>query len=204
MAWHAAQTGNAELLTTLIFNGVDINKKGGSPVLSTPLQIAAQHQNTSVLEVLLKYRAHTEVVDQLGKTVLHVAVFEGRFNVVKLLLEYGANVSAKAMDGKTALHFAVQLGRIDVIKLLIFYGANVSDVDNSGYSPLHYATQHNQRDIVYLLLQHNVSVNELESSPVVGDAVSRPYCTQRPACGPYHREIMASPRLDMEYSDDCI
>jgi len=201
MAWHAAQIGNAELLTTLIFNGVDINKQGGAPVLSTPLQIAAQHQNTSVLEVLLKYRAHTEVVDQLGKTVLHVAAFEGRFNVVKLLLEYGANVSAKAMDGKTALHFAVHLGRIDVIKLLIFYGANVSDVDNSGYSPLHYATQHNQRDVVYVLLRHKVSVNELEPNSVVGDIVSRPYCS--PAYGPYHREIMTSPRLeDIDYSDD--
>jgi ankyrin repeat protein len=157
MAWFAAQHGDTEQLRMLISIGVDIETKGGAPVLSTPLQVAAQHLDISSLKVLLLHGANTEVLDDLGRTALHVAAFEGRIRTVQLLLEYKANVLATAWDGKTALHFAVIKGRIDIIELLVSFGANVSIADYHGWTSLHYASE-NRPDVLYTLLQHNAIV----------------------------------------------
>ena len=132
MAWHAAQINDKNLLLNLIRCGADIEKRGGEPVSSTPLQVSAQHQDPSVLELLLQYGANTEAVDSQGRTVLHVAALEKRIRVVKILLSNGANVCAKANDGKCALHFATEKGQVYVVEELIANRADVSAADNHG------------------------------------------------------------------------
>jgi ankyrin repeat protein len=155
--WSAAQNGDHNHLLVLISLGADIEKRGGTPQ-STPLQIAAHLGHMSVLETLLEHGANTEAVDNLGRTVLHINVFDGHIRIVKLLLKYNANVSARTTDGKTAIHFAVLLGRIDIINVLIHAGSNISVTDNRGWTPLHYASEYDTPDIVYLLLRHNARI----------------------------------------------
>ena len=158
--WHAAQIADTNLLFHLLECGADIEKRGGSPVPSTPLQIACLYQCTDVLKILLKFGANTDARDDLGKTVLQVASFEGSFRVVELLLRSGSNVHARSKDGKTALHFAVSHGRIDVVEALICGGANVNSIDNHGWTPLHYAAEHRTPDVIFALLRHNANILE--------------------------------------------
>ena len=101
-----------------------------------------------------------DTTDSMGKTVLHVACFEGRFSAVKLMLESGSNVHARSKDGKTALHFAVSHGRIDVVEALICGGADVNSIDNHGWTPLHYAAEHRTPDVIFALLRHNANILE--------------------------------------------
>jgi ankyrin repeat protein len=167
MAWHAAQIGDKALLVKMIRGGVDIEKRGGAPVPSTPLQIAAQHQDTTVLEVLLENGANTEAVDSRGRTCLHIAALEGHLRRVKILLFHGASMRTQANDGKSALHFATEKGCIDIITTLIACRSDVSAADKHGWTPLHYAAEHKTPDVMYTLLLCNpkITTNNLGETP---------------------------------------
>jgi ankyrin repeat protein len=169
MAWHAAQINDKHLLLNLIQRGEDIEKRGGEPVPSTPLQIAAQHQDCSVLKILLEHGANTEAVDCLGRTVLHTASFEGRIRIVTLLLLYGANVRTKSNDGKCAIHFAIEKGRLDVIEKLIANRADVSAADNHGWTPLHYAAEKQSEDVSFTLLLANAKMTRTKQGLTPSD-----------------------------------
>jgi ankyrin repeat protein len=173
MAWHAAQINNKNLLLNLIKCGVDIEKRGGEPVPSTPLQISAQHQDPSVLKLLLEYGANTEAVDCLGRTVLHVAAFEGRIRIVKILLSHGASVRTRSNDGKCALHFAVQKGKLEICEELIANRADVSAADNHGWTPLHYAAEKQKEDVIFTLLLANAKITKTNQGLTPSDVARR-------------------------------
>jgi len=99
------------------------------------------------------------LVDSMGETALHKAVWTKRDDVVQLLLDNPrfekANITTTS-TGRTALHYAAINGSADVCTLLLdhpsFDSANVAD--KAGRSALHYAAIKERAAICACLLKH--------------------------------------------------
>lgn len=94
------------LLQNLLDQGFDqINREDNDG--RTPLRKAARHGLTGVLSTFLRLIPSSSVLDlkdkKAGRSVLHVAAYNGHVETVRLLLDKGANVDLPDSDGKTAL-----------------------------------------------------------------------------------------------------
>ena len=71
------------------------------------LHEAVQSQNKRQVKLLLKHNASLDVVEQEGRTPLHIAVaLKWNDGVVKLLLEHNASVDVTDQQGRTPPHVA--------------------------------------------------------------------------------------------------
>jgi ankyrin repeat protein len=97
----------------------------------TPLLMACQNGNVTIIEALLKAGADVNAVKSNGTTPLMMAAASGSASAVETLLAHGANVNAKELaHGQTALMFAAALNRAAVIKILMANGADASVATN--------------------------------------------------------------------------
>ena len=81
-------------------HGVDMNTANTDG--TTAAHIAAQLEDSRVLNELLRFGADPNAVDKKGYTPLHVANSHGRANNAKFLEKHGANKAIKAKDGLRA------------------------------------------------------------------------------------------------------
>lgn len=99
----------------------------------------------------LEKGANPNATDELGRTPLHWAAWNGHTGIVKILIEEGANPNATDNDGWTPLHYAASDGQIEAAKLLIEAGSNPKAIDIEGKTPLHIAVEEEYPEIVELL-----------------------------------------------------
>ncbi|MCL4361340.1 ankyrin repeat domain-containing protein [Candidatus Dependentiae bacterium] len=86
---------------------------------------AVQENNLLKLRFfLMQDFVNPNVQNELGETVLHVAVQLQNFEAIKYLLGYGANVWIKNKKGLTPIHYAVN--RPEVLKFLIEFAMSQS------------------------------------------------------------------------------
>lgn len=127
------------------------------------------------------------VIDEMGKTALHLACEKNLFEVVKMIIntlftgqkqsvttnsenieldkisrsEY---VNRQNYDGLTALHYAAFRGNIPVIKYLTELGANPFLKDKDGHNVIHIAAQGDQVAAIYFFIQNfNFDINDKDS-----------------------------------------
>jgi ankyrin repeat protein len=132
----AAMSGDAELAQMLVFAGANVRattRLGNY----TPLFLASQQGNATVIEALLKAGSDLKATNANGTSPLMVAAAAGKVDAVKVLIDAGADVNAK--DGvrlQTPLMYAAAANRADVITVLAAKGADlkanskVSDLAN--------------------------------------------------------------------------
>ena len=119
----------------------------------TSLFLVAQNGHDTVLDVLLKAGACSEVTTVGSWTPLLVASYNGHARVVRLLLEYKTSVDRPLDDVLlTALHLACREGHKDVVDVLLLGGASPDVRDNHGYSPLHHACLHGHASLLPTLM----------------------------------------------------
>lgn len=90
-----------DITKRLIERGADINiKTSGNTIKEiTPLMIAAQNENSSILKILLDINdTNINAKDSENKTALIYAYISGNINNVKLLLEYGATNNLNSIE----------------------------------------------------------------------------------------------------------
>ena len=78
--------------------------------LSTPLHEACKYGNYENVRILLEHHADVNLMDNLGKTSLMIAV-DKRYhdeNLVRLLLKHNANCNLESHDGMRAVDYARQ------------------------------------------------------------------------------------------------
>ena len=143
----------------------------------TPMHMAAQAGNLTIVQDLLKHGAKVNPLADDGISVLwlaicvekyqiaellikHGATFigykgnlldpsaEGYYGVCKVLLENGANVDGDGDVPETPLHHAAENGHLEIVELLIKNGANVNFPDENHQTPFHGAVVRNRADSV--------------------------------------------------------
>jgi len=112
----ACITNKPNLVAQYLTNGVNVNQllsyqingtdNKATTVTYSLVHIAAANGATEVVRYLLVNRgAHTETLDYLGRTPLHIAAQTGQVVVALMLLKRGANINAKTTNGKTPVDF---------------------------------------------------------------------------------------------------
>jgi len=130
----AAQADNAEILTELLLDGVDINavnKYGRSA-----LHLAAIHNAPEVLDILVDDpEVARNACDHWGNTALHYAARHGFVRLIERLLQTGVKADMQNEDGCTPLWMACEQGKHGAVLALLKASVNRSIVNSDGLSP---------------------------------------------------------------------
>ncbi|MBR1979004.1 MAG: ankyrin repeat domain-containing protein [Akkermansia sp.] len=148
--FHAAQSGDADLLHKLISAGavVHITDTTGR----TALHHAILHGHSECVELLLKHHDWKNC----GFKPLHLASLSNDKAAVQQLLSNQTDVNEGDFFGLSPLHIAASLGHTECLHLLL--GENSADpnaADAHGNTPLHLAALNNRVDAISLLLHDN-------------------------------------------------
>lgn len=114
--YHAASTGDFEMLKKLLAEGADKDEKDAEG--RTALHFSCGYGDVKCAEALLAAGTAIDAVDKNNNTALHYAAGYGRRECVELLLKNGAAVTAENSDGKTPIDVAKLNKQKDVLSLL--------------------------------------------------------------------------------------
>ncbi|XP_012657088.1 serine/threonine-protein kinase TNNI3K [Otolemur garnettii] len=155
----AVYKDSAELITSLLHSGADIQQVGYGGL--TALHIATLAGHLEAADVLLQHGANVNIQDAVFFTPLHIAAFYGHEQVTRLLLKFGADVNVSGEVGDRPLHLASAKGFLTIAKLLMEEGnkADVNAQDNEDHVPLHFCSRFGHHDIVKYLLQSDLEVH---------------------------------------------
>ncbi|MDD9865302.1 MAG: ankyrin repeat domain-containing protein, partial [Verrucomicrobiales bacterium] len=87
--------------------------------------------------------------DNLGRTPLYRAAYNGHKEIVVLLLENKADSSARDANGWSPLHGSAYKGHVEIVAALIDAKAEVNAKDTDGDTPLDWAK--NKPEVAELL-----------------------------------------------------
>ncbi|XP_055593249.1 inhibitor of Bruton tyrosine kinase-like [Uranotaenia lowii] len=82
-------------------------------------------------------RNFAEILDDQGRSALHLAASVGRYAVAEWLINHGASIALKDREsGHTPLHRAMYYGCVGVAVMLVKYGAGIDVPDEDFVNPL--------------------------------------------------------------------
>ena len=87
---------------------------------TTPLIVAAMHNHTEVIKVLLQHKANIRAYDLDGGHAAYYAASAGHLGALKMLVEEDKNViNLVGVEGEPPLLAAVDRGHVDVCKYMV-------------------------------------------------------------------------------------
>ena len=160
----AVNADNIETVTLLLKNHADVDATDEKQ--RTALHLAASKDKSGLItQLLLRRKADTELVDEVGLTPLCVAAFDGNDTIVRYLLKHGAKHQAGEPGGFTALHYAaMQASHIFIGRLLdkrgtdfeVFCEASIYKIPTQ---PLRDTIYKRRALIVNMLLEHGADIH---------------------------------------------
>ncbi len=140
---------------------VSANAKATNRYGVTPLSLACQNGDSSIVELLLERGADPHTTLPGGETVLMTAARTGKAGPVNALLKRGADVNARERRGQTALMWAAADGHTEVVELLVKAGADIhATLPDCGFTPLFFAVREGRTGTALALLKAGADVNE--------------------------------------------
>ena len=188
----AMVNGNIDVVKVLIDTGADINAVE-SYLNKTALLMAIEYSDNETIELLIKYKADINHIDNEGNAPIDIATRLNKTDIVNLLIKNGApndlaraikygvtdqveyllskskNIDALDSNGDTALALAIKENNVNLVKMIINKGANINIISfinnySDEYSPLMIASKNGNKEIVNLLIKNGANVNLLNSS----------------------------------------
>lgn len=164
----AAQSGNQEIVKTLLRNGANVflkDKKG-----ETALSLANKNNRSAIfyrLTAAMKM-PNLQTISGVKKTpdnsknptALMLAAQNGDLAELKRLIKSSAKIDETDTDGKTALFYAILNDEIYAAQILIAANVNVNHVANGKATPLMTAARFGRDQIIPLLLRAGAKINE--------------------------------------------
>ena len=124
------------------------------------LHLAASHDQTMAVEILLEYGADIECRDQRDATPLLVAIQSDSRVALQFLLDKGAKVSIEDCDGIAPFAAVTLDPLIPVLQTLLIAGADIDTrIERDGDTYLMWRTKCRDVETVDWLLQNGASVN---------------------------------------------
>lgn len=197
----AVNDGDTSAVDRFLKDGLDVNLyifwrdenigKGGlgwSGIFrNSPLQIAVENEDKSMVKLLLKNGADVGRGYVRGDTVLHHAARKGSKKIIEILLEYGADVMKQTWRGDSVISYLffpeysyivlemippivnLQSGdpdgvlfdekRKEIALLLIKHGVSLDVRDEIGRTLLYRAFLNNNVELFTFLVEHGVDLN---------------------------------------------
>ncbi|KAI0973761.1 hypothetical protein F4678DRAFT_470972 [Xylaria arbuscula] len=153
---------------------------------NTPIHMSVQQHQFDTAAILLKHGAQIDLLNALGRTPLHEAIFRSDSEAVKFLIENGADLNARTearsfddldthrsgIAGISPMHEAIRTWNREGAELLVAGGADVTKLSPDGWTFLDLALLERNEWIMNLLYRHgarfsdfSVPGNTLADSP---------------------------------------
>lgn len=133
----AASNGHLDIVELFIKCNADVNIQDNEGC--TALCAAATNGHWDTVKYLME--ESNEIIDDDGRTTIHLTVDGGKSQTLKSLVECGQNIDIRDNSGYTALHLAAKKGNSETVKFLIDVGADVTIRDHNGSTALHHAAK---------------------------------------------------------------
>ncbi|KAJ9554962.1 hypothetical protein OSB04_009576 [Centaurea solstitialis] len=133
----------------------------GSMVMAKLVTYGSMDEIRDVLEKSEPSWKVVDSVDSEGRTLLHLAIGQGRADLVQVLLEFEPDVEARTRVGSTPLEAASASGESLIVELLLAHQATIDRSEASAWGPIHLAAGAGHVDIVRLLLLRGVNMDAL-------------------------------------------
>lgn len=159
----AAYLNDAEILTTLLDAGCDVNetREDENGVILNPLWAACERTNLAIVEILLQRGANPII--RADMTALHctaMAQYES-LPIAKLLVEYKCPINLKSEQaGETPLFLASNSGYSEIVDFLLSLGVDPNDSSPQTRSCFQQAVFRGHKDIILLLLNKGYKLTE--------------------------------------------
>jgi ankyrin repeat protein len=151
--FHAARTGNLELLNEVLGRGVDIHTHNAMG--ETALHQAAYYGQLPVMDSLLNRNADIRAETGEGHQPIHAAIAGGSQEAIGLLLQRGVDLQVRE-DIMPLMHWAVLSNRPTSVQALLDAGCPVNSTDDydNGNTTMHLAASEDQPEVVRILLEN--------------------------------------------------
>jgi ankyrin repeat protein len=140
---------------------------------NTPLHIAAIHGCKEAVEELLQHIQNVNftelkeeilphpinVINNKGKTLLHVAAQGGNPEVIRRFVRLGLDINAQDQFGNTPLYYATLCNNLEAVYILLELGANTNVIHDKGKTLLHIAAQEGHPEIIRRFIGLGLDIN---------------------------------------------
>lgn len=156
--WKGYIEPNEERVSLQKYRDMILAYKSGAIPADNILSIACRKRTLIYTDILISNDLNLNApLNRDGKTMLHVACYEGDVTKMQYLLKKGASVRTTDFNGNTPLHLAVHTVSsyhpLVILETLIKYKVNVNIQNDKGQTALHLAAILTETFIINLLLQ---------------------------------------------------
>ena len=145
----AVSADEIETLALLLEAGLDVNAANNTK--RTPLHIAAFWNRPNAADLLIKHKAHLELLDQWNTTPLMLARNSQNWDVAMTLIEANAVIDTETAPIQTLFFMAVNLGSLKAVKRLLQCGAETQAKSTEGLTALQMATMRGYGEMMQVL-----------------------------------------------------
>jgi ankyrin repeat protein len=171
----AAKTQDEASARALLKQHVDANARQGDG--TTALHWAANLDNLTLADLLIRAGAGVDTANDLGYTPLHLACMNRSEAMVEHLLEAKANANAALLNGETVLMTCARTGDVKAVKMLLAHGADPKAKEHEhDQTALMWAAAEVHPDVVALLIEFGADIrarSRIYSQTVVGEQTQR-------------------------------
>ncbi len=141
----------------LLKQRADVNVQQGDG--ATALHWAANTDNLTIADLLIKAGARVDAANDLGSTPLHLACTNRSAAMVDRLLEAKANPNAKLVNGETVLMTCARTGEPKAVKALLVHGADPRAKEpEHDQTALMWAAAEGHPEVVGLLIEFGAEI----------------------------------------------